>query len=95
MAEFFVRVEMRGADRAEYEELHRRMQAAGFACQICAESGPTLQLPPAEYHAILDTTNVEAVRDQALIIAREVRPYPPPWALAVLASAWSVWSVEA
>ncbi|MDV1856387.1 DUF2622 domain-containing protein [Citrobacter freundii] len=49
MTTFIVRVELHSAEPEDYEDLHARMESAGYQRRITADSGVTYQLPDAEY----------------------------------------------
>lgn len=49
MAKFLVRVELHGASRADYDELHDAMELAGFSREIYGADARWHQLPNAEY----------------------------------------------
>lgn len=49
MSIFTVRVELHDANWQDYDNLHKRMAAAGFHRTITADSGTKYHLPTAEY----------------------------------------------
>lgn len=49
MAKFTVRVELRDADREEYEILYEQMELRGFVDTITDSDGKIYKLPDAEY----------------------------------------------
>jgi hypothetical protein len=49
MPSFVVRVELHGATRDDYEDLHAAMSGQGFSQRIRAHDGRVFELPPAEY----------------------------------------------
>jgi hypothetical protein len=70
MSMFNVRVELlHHADGNDYERLHARMRAQGFATAIVAANGSRYHLPPAEYvHVSAEAT--QQVRDRATRVAQ-------------------------
>jgi hypothetical protein len=90
MADFFVRVELRGASEAHYKLLSERMRAAGYYEAIQAVNG-VYRLPNAEYHSIFeDPVDEIQVRDAVQKVADGVRP--GAWVLAIKASRWAITS---
>lgn len=77
MSTFIVRVELHDAEPSDYEELHKKMESAGFQRQITADSGKIYQLPDAEYirepATGLSTTDIG---QEAYRIADSVKPEP-------------------
>lgn len=75
MALFTVRVELHNADSDDYENLHQRMEAAGFSRTITTQSGEVYHLPDAEYSYTGDQTT-EFVRDLARDTAKKIKANP-------------------
>lgn len=77
MTSFTVRVELHGATSADYDVLHVRMGAAGFARTVTGvdTSGASARwmLPTGEYDYSSETENAFAVRDKVKIIAESVK----------------------
>lgn len=73
MATFIVRVELRGADSEDYENLHEKMAASGYSREIQDTSGTWFHLPTAEYTAMKGSTS-HGVREQVRTIAGSVKP---------------------
>jgi len=90
MADFFVRVELRGATEAHHRLLDERMRAAGYYQAIQATNG-IYRLPTAEYHTVLEDPVTEIqVRDAIQKVADRVKP--GAWVLAIKASRWAITS---
>ncbi len=62
MASFITRVELHDADYKDYVDLHLYMAQEGYTTTICANTGVTYHLPPAEYTLIADCTPEQALR---------------------------------
>lgn len=83
MAQFTVRVELRGATGAEYDVLHHKMFARGYRRFVMLNHAGTgvvkpFALPTAEYdHS--SGQSVTDVRDEVVAIASSVRK--GPWVL--------------
>jgi len=90
MADFFVRVELRGANRGPPQAARERMRAAGYYQAIQATNG-IYRLPTAEYHIVLEDPMTEIqVRDAIQKVADRVKP--GAWVLAIKASRWAITS---
>ena len=50
MAQFTVRIELREAEREEYDVLYEEMELRGFTTTITSNDDTTYQLPDAEYN---------------------------------------------
>ncbi|KGD79790.1 hypothetical protein ID10_08825 [Pantoea agglomerans] len=74
MADFTVRIELRGANWETYTKLHEKMESIGFYRKIVGDDRVTYQLPDGEYvgssvksiidlriqvHAIASTLNID------------------------------------
>ena len=68
---YITRVELHGANEAQYEVLHRAMTNLGFTRKV-THDGNTLQLPSAEY-AIRSAKDINQIRDQAVAAAITTR----------------------
>jgi len=76
MASFTVRVELHSAVAKDYENLHSKMEAAGFSRQITADSGVVYHLPTAEYDYSHSSMTTADVRDKAAAVAQTVKQNP-------------------
>lgn len=77
MSTFIVRIELHDADPSDYEELHEKMENAGYERQITADSGNTYQLPDAEYIRFPATgLNAHDIAQEAYRIADSVKSEP-------------------
>ncbi|EKL1152036.1 TPA: DUF2622 domain-containing protein [Klebsiella quasipneumoniae subsp. similipneumoniae] len=77
MSTFIVRVELHGAEPEDYEDLHGKMESAGYERQITADSGIRYQLPDAEYIRFPATgLNAHDIGQDAYRIADSVKPNP-------------------
>ena len=70
---FVVRVEMFGANYAEYDALHERMADLGLYRTVVSDHGQLFHMPPAEYFGHLAMSCV-GVRDWVQVYANSVRP---------------------
>ncbi|OWO82435.1 DUF2622 domain-containing protein [Photorhabdus luminescens] len=75
MANFTVRVELHNANSSDYENLHEKMESAGFERTITSESGKVYHLPDAEY-SISSNKSIEEVRNLARDTAKKVKANP-------------------
>lgn len=76
MAKFTVRVELRDSEDADYDELHKKMEAAGFSRTITiTDTGETYDLPNAEYLFESDET-IDDVGALAKNTASKIKPKP-------------------
>lgn len=73
MSEFTVRVQLQDHRPGDYEELHQKMEDAGFARYVVDAVGNRFRLPDAEYD-FEAPMSVKDVRDLAKQIADSVRP---------------------
>lgn len=72
--QYLVRITIHNGSYDEYQDLHKRMQAAGFARSIeSSSSGGYCQLPDATYVGS-SSENGEAVRDRIARIAAATAP---------------------
>ncbi|VVT53928.1 hypothetical protein UYSO10_4957 [Kosakonia radicincitans] len=76
MATFTVRVELRDSEDADYDELHKLMQAKGFSRTITTSLGNTYCLPSAEYIYSNKDKDKEDVADLAESVASKVKKKP-------------------
>lgn len=76
MTNFTVRVELRDADSADYDNLYDRMSDNGFSKFITDDAGTRYQLPSAEYSYSSDSKTKREVRDLAYDIASKVNDDP-------------------
>ncbi|HDS4354347.1 DUF2622 domain-containing protein [Enterobacter roggenkampii] len=76
MARFTVRVELRNSKDADYDELHKLMEANGFSRTIKLDSGKIYFLPNAEYNYESSTRDKESVANLADSVASQVRAKP-------------------
>jgi hypothetical protein len=91
MTNYTVRVELHGADEADYTRLHSRMESEGFVRWVEAKDGSLKRLPTAEYN-MADTSLTRAeVLARARAAANVVQPRPEPWVL-LTKSAGRSWS---
>ena len=67
MTNFTVRIELHGADEADYENLHEAMERRGFVRWIESDGG-RYRLPTAEYNLV----DADMDRARVLEIARHV-----------------------
>jgi hypothetical protein len=93
MSEFLCRVELHGAYREQYQQLHAAMHQSGFTSAVRADSGVYYHLPPAEYHFNGNANAAkEGVRDLAAQCARSV---VPRFAVFVVPfNGWSAYGLE-
>ncbi|WP_287790900.1 DUF2622 domain-containing protein [Atlantibacter sp.] len=76
MAKFTVRVELRDSKDADYEDLHKKMESAGFSRTITiTDTGETYNLPNAEYLFESEET-IDDVGSLARDTASKVKPRP-------------------
>lgn len=76
MAKFTIRVELRNSEDADYDELHKKMEAAGFSRTITiTDSGEIYDLPNAEYLFESDET-IDDVGILARKTASKIRSNP-------------------
>ena len=75
MPRFFVRVELPEPPKADYDELHEKMEAARYYRTVETTNGRR-QLPHATYTCSADTWTTDQVLDEAFKIAREVHENP-------------------
>ncbi|AOM40407.1 type V toxin-antitoxin system endoribonuclease antitoxin GhoS [Xenorhabdus hominickii] len=75
MTKFTVRVELHNAISKDYENLHEKMERAGFKRTITTKSGKVYRLPDAEYSISKDKTTDE-IRDLAHDTAKKVKSNP-------------------
>ena len=61
MAQFTVRIELRDADREEYEVLYEQMAMRGFTDTVTNTDGTVYQMPDAEYNYRGDATRQEVL----------------------------------
>ncbi|WP_340611975.1 type V toxin-antitoxin system endoribonuclease antitoxin GhoS [Xenorhabdus bharatensis] len=73
-ANFTVRVELHNADSKDYENLHEKMENAGFERTITA-GGIVYRLPNAEY-SISSNESTDEIRNLARNTAKKVKPNP-------------------
>jgi hypothetical protein len=71
---YMVRVELQGADRAEYTKLHKEMEKQGFKRSIL-RGGESLDLPDAEYWHEKEDLDHDVLR-RALLAATTAHPHP-------------------
>lgn len=76
MARFTVRIELRDADPADYDDLYEKMILEKFSKFITSDGGKLYSLPNAEYNYSSDTKTTDDVRDLAYNIAKEVNSRP-------------------
>lgn len=72
MARYIVRVELRGADSEDYENLHEKMKANGYSREIQDGNGTWFNLPTAEYTTV-KTSTAYNVREEVRGIASSVK----------------------
>lgn len=73
MYQFNVRVEMHYATEANYAELHRRMERAGYSRFVRDESGQVFHLPTATYdRKTAGYMSAKQVREEVQAIAHSV-----------------------
>ncbi|MBD2814238.1 type V toxin-antitoxin system endoribonuclease antitoxin GhoS [Xenorhabdus sp. Flor] len=75
MANFTVRVELHNASSSDYENLHEKMERAGFERSITTENGTVYHLPDAEY-SISSDKSTDEIRDLAHDTAKKVKSNP-------------------
>ncbi|MBD8241336.1 type V toxin-antitoxin system endoribonuclease antitoxin GhoS [Pantoea agglomerans] len=71
MARYIVRVELRGADSEDYENLHKKMEAKGYSREIQDGNGTRFHLPTAEYTTVKSSTAYN-VREEVRGVASSV-----------------------
>ncbi|HFE7147225.1 TPA: type V toxin-antitoxin system endoribonuclease antitoxin GhoS [Klebsiella michiganensis] len=76
MAKFTVRVELCDSEDADYDALHKKMEAEGFSREITTSSGNTYDLPSAEYIYESEAKTTEDVGLLAKQIASKIKPRP-------------------
>ena len=72
MARYIVRVELRGTDSEDYENLHEKMKAKGYSREIQDGNGTWFNLPTAEYTTV-KTSTAYNVREEVRGIASSVK----------------------
>lgn len=85
MPDFFVRIELPEPPEADYEDLHRRMEAANYYRVIESVNG-WRHLPHATYTCTADWTK-EAVLEEAFRIAIQV--HQKPRVLVIQSRGWT------
>lgn len=79
MTDFFIRVELHGANSEDYEKLHAQMESHGFS-QTYAEKNSTrvFQLPTAEYFfsTLSVTVTTQSLVEKVVGIAQKIRKDP-------------------
>ncbi len=86
MADFTVRVELRGANWEAYTKLHEKMDSIGFYRRIVGDNGITYQLPDGEYVGS-STKNIYELRVAVHAMASTVNI--DPHVFVTQADAWS------
>jgi hypothetical protein len=88
-------VELHEASGDDYADLHKAMKRHGYTREIKTARG-TWQLPTAEYNLEGSLMETSEVRDEALEIAKSVKPKPTPWILVTKSQgrAWSSWPLS-
>lgn len=77
MAKFTIRVELRNSQDADYDELHKKMEAKGFSRTVAmTTSSSVLVLPNAEYSYESETKDKSAVGELAESVAEKIRKNP-------------------
>ncbi|QLP58464.1 DUF2622 domain-containing protein [Klebsiella quasipneumoniae] len=76
MAKFTVRVELHDSEDADYDALHKKMEAEDFSREITSSSGNTYDLPSAEYIYESETKTTEDVGRLAKQIASKIKARP-------------------
>lgn len=76
MSRFTVRVELRNSNDADYNELHRLMEANGFSRTIRTDAGETYCMPSGEYSYTSLTRGKASVGNLANSVARQIRANP-------------------
>lgn len=71
MANFITRVELHGADAADYEKLHTVMAEEKFYRTVMSAAGQNFMLPTAMYFSYGEVT-AEQVRDLARVAASRI-----------------------
>ena len=69
MANYFVRVELFGADAADYEKLHEGMSNSGFEKTITFTDGKVMDLPTACYVGVSNSSS-SSIRDVVKVISK-------------------------
>jgi hypothetical protein len=91
MAHFTTRVELHGATKADYDNLHTYMAAARFRRSITSDRGVVYQLPTAEYDSHGDLSALDVHRLASAAAAKTGKKY---WVLVTEAAA-RVWTLDA
>jgi len=73
MADFTVRVELRGAGDSEYDTLNVAMEKAGYLRIVQADDGSWYQLPSGEFNLRNSDLTARQVADFAKQVAEDVR----------------------
>ncbi|AYX14010.1 MULTISPECIES: type V toxin-antitoxin system endoribonuclease antitoxin GhoS [Yersinia] len=89
MADFIVRVELRGGDSEDYDLLHEKMNANGYLKEITHSSGIKYKLPTSEYIVTKNKT-ASQIRDEVKDIASSVKNNPGVLVTKSDAMAWSL-----
>jgi len=76
MSSFTVRVELNNPGPGDYDDLHKKMAAAGFSKIIISNDGKKYHLPDAEYNYESESTSTEQVLDKAYAVAKAVQGSP-------------------
>lgn len=89
MADFTVRIELRGANWEIYNELHEKMAAIGFYRKIIGDDRVTYDLPDGEYVG-LSNKSVFDLMQQVHSIARSLNIDPHVFVTQAWARAWTL-----
>lgn len=89
MADFTVRIELRGASWEIYNELHEKMAAIGFYRKIIGDDRVTYQLPDGEYVG-LSNKSVFDLRQQVYSIARTLNIDPHVFVTQSMGWSWTL-----
>lgn len=76
LSTFTVRVELRDSENADYDELHEKMESAGFSRTITTDLKNTYDLPSAEYLYKSKTKTTAQVGLLAKQTAVKIKPNP-------------------
>lgn len=87
MPTFITRVELHDATYQDYVKLHGYMAQEGFTNTIRSDDGGLYQLPPAEYHLVVNCTAAQA-RDKASAAAQKTLKKFAVIASEYTAAAW-------